>query len=233
MNKEKLVQELQLRGIAIDDKKVSELLEFMNYTLVANQSFNLTSITDEEQFVEKMIFDSALGLYDFDITDKKVLDLGTGAGYPGMVLAILEKDAKVTLLDSTKKKIDHLAKYISEHKYNIETVADRAEHFAKDNREKYDVVVARAVTQLPILLELAMPLLKVGGTLIAYKGPEAFNEIKQSEKAMKKLKCHFQKTYEDVLPESLEKRCLVYIVKDAATPNKYPREYNEIKKLPL
>ena len=233
MNNKRLAEELQIRGILVDEEKISELTDFMNYTLVANQSFNLTSITDEEQFIEKMIFDSALGLYDFNMTNKEVLDLGTGAGYPGMVLGIVNKDIKLTLLDSTKKKIDHLAKYISEHKYNIKTVADRAENYAKNNREKYDVVVARAVTQLPILLELALPLLKVGGVLIAYKGPEAFNEIKKSEKAMKKLKCHFQKTYEDVLPESLDKRCLVYVVKDGETPHKYPRDYSEIKKLPL
>lgn len=233
MNKNNFINELKLRDIILDDKTYNELRDFMSYTIESNKQFNLTSITEEEVFLEKMIFDSLLVLYDTDLDGKKVLDLGTGAGYPGMVLAIINKSIDMTLLDSTKKKINYLNQYINNHNYKVKTVAARAEEYADNNREKYDFVIARAVTQLPILLELAIPLLKVGGTLIAYKGPDAFNEIKSSTQAIKKLKCHLQKTYEDTLPESLDKRCLIYVHKDEKTPLIYPRSYSEIKKLPL
>ena len=231
MNRTNLQKELELRGINLTSKQLDELFALMKKTLETNEKFNLTAIKDEETFLEKMIFDSAIALEELDITDKKVIDVGTGAGFPGMVLYILNPHCQLTLLDSTKKKIDYLAEYCSENNYKINCVSSRAEEY--NHREEYDYAFARAVASLNILLELIIPMLKVGGTFIALKGQGYESEIKESKKAMKKLGCHLEKIIEDTLPESQESRVMIYIVKDKETNKKYPRSFAEIKKLPL
>lgn len=233
MNKERLISELTLRGVSCSEEKANELLEFMNKVLETNEKFNLTAIKNPEDFIEKMIFDSALGLVNNDLTGKKVIDVGTGAGFPGMVLYILNPEMNLTLLDSTSKKINYLLEYGKEKGYTYSGVATRAEDFSRMHREEYDYAFARAVAPLNILLEIITPLLKVGGTFIAMKGPGAEEELNASEKALKKLGCRLKKIYSDNLPISDEQREIIYIVKDKATSKKYPRSYNEIKKLPL
>ena len=139
----------------------------------------------------------------------------------------------ITLLDSTAKKINLLAQYAKDNDYHYQTVVARAEELALANREKFDYVFARAVAPLNILLELAIPLLKVGGTFIALKGPGVEEEISQSQNAFKKLNARVGKIIVDELPESNELRNIVYIIKDKETNKKYPRDYKDIKKLPL
>lgn len=231
MNKETLVNELALRGIKVSDAQLESLINLMKDTLTTNEKFNLTAIKDEEAFLEKMIFDSAIALQELDLTDKKVIDVGTGAGFPGLVLYILNPNINLTLLDSTKKKIDYLSNYCKEHNYKVNCVSYRAEEYP--NREEYDYAFARAVASLNILLELIIPMLKVGGTFIALKGMGFEQEIIDSEKAFKKLNCHLVKIVEDELPDSKEKRVMIYIQKDKETNKKYPRSYADIKKLPL
>lgn len=231
MNKQSLKEQLLLREIPIDDKKLDSLMDLMKTTLKTNEKFNLTAIKDEESFLEKMIFDSAIALEELNLNDKKVIDVGTGAGFPGMVLYILNPSMHLTLLDSTKKKIDYLANYCQEHQYQVECVTSRAEEF--DRREYYDYAFARAVAPLKILLELIVPLLKVGGTFIALKGQGFEKELEESESALKKLHCHLVKIIDDELPESQEKRVMIYIQKEKETNKKYPRSYSDIKKLPL
>ena len=179
-----------------------------------------------------MILDSAIALKDLDLDDKKIIDIGTGAGYPGMVLAILS-NANVTLLDSTKKKIDYLVDYSKEHNIHINGVSMRAEDYAKEHRESLDYAFARAVASLNILIELIIPMLKVGGYFIALKGAGYEEEINNSINAFKKLNCHIESIFETELPESKEKRAIIRIKKDKETNKKYPRQYSDIKKLPL
>ena len=231
MNRESLIKELELRSINLSSSQVDELFALMQKTLETNERFNLTAIKDEETFLEKMIFDSAIALEELDITDKKVIDVGTGAGFPGMVLYIINPKTHLTLLDSTKKKIDYLADFCKENHYNVRCECARAEEYG--HREEYDYAFARAVAPLNILLELIVPMLKVGGTFIALKGQGYEQEIKASQKAMNKLGCHLEKIIEDTLPESNENRVMIYIVKDKETNKKYPRSYADIKKLPL
>lgn len=233
MNKPELLQELNLRGISCTNEQADRLMDFMKTVLFTNGSFNLTAITNESEFVEKMILDSALAIVGNDFSGKKVIDVGTGAGFPGMVLYILNPAMDLTLLDSTAKKISFLLSYAQQKDYYYRGITLRAEDHCKLHREEYDVATARAVAPLNVLLEVIMPMLKVGGTFIALKGPGVENEIKACDKAFKKLDCHLQKIYEDTLPESGENRKLVYIVKDKPTNKKYPRDYSEIKKLPL
>lgn len=233
MNKEKLLIELEKRDIPCNEEQANQLEKFMHHTLSWNEKFNLTAIKDEESFMEKMIFDSAIGLTDLDLTDKKVIDIGTGAGFPGVVLYILNPKTGLTLLDSTSKKIELLNSYAQENGYRYKTVTARAEEYSREHREEYDYVFARAVAPLVILLELCVPLLKEGGTFIAMKGPNLEEELVLCKNAFKKLNCHIHKIIEDELPESLMTRNIIYITKDKSTPKKYPREYKDIKKLPL
>ena len=233
MNKNQLFLELTNREISCTESQIDQLEQFMHHVLSWNEKFNLTAIKDEESFMEKMIFDSAIALTDLDLSNKKVIDVGTGAGFPGVVLYLLNPNINLTLLDSTNKKIELLKSYAVDNGYNYQAVTARAEEYAREHREEYDYVVARAVAPLNILLELCVPLLKVGGTFIAMKGPGLEEELNLCSNALKKLNCHIHKVIEDELPESLEKRNIIYIVKDKPTNNKYPREYKDIKKLPL
>ena len=228
MTKQELI--VELKKLNLDSSKVDELEEYMLATLKANESFNLTAIKDENKFRELMILDSAYPLKYFDFNDKKVIDIGTGAGYPGMVLATLS-NGEFTLLDSTKKKIDFISNYATDHGYfNVKTVVDRAENYAKGHREEYDFAVARAVSDLKVLLELVLPLLKVGGYFIALKGLKGMDELKFSKKMLEKLGGEVYLTDEYELPESKEKRINIIIKKTMKTNLKYPRPYNEIIK---
>ena len=224
---------LKIQEINCSEEQLKLLNTFMNVTLETNEKFNLTAITNEDEFVEKMIYDSALALYDLDLSEKSIIDVGTGAGFPGMVIKILQPKAKVTLLDSTAKKINHLLSFAKEQNINIEGIATRAEDYARNNREKYDYATARAVSQLNILLELIIPMLKVGGTFIAMKGQGYEEEINNSKGAFRRLNCRISKIYEFELPDSHEKRAIIHIVKDKETNKKYPRQYTDIKRLPL
>ena len=233
MTKELFLKELAKREISCTEEQFEKLSKFMDHVLYWNERFNLTAIKDEDVFMEKMVFDSALALTDLDLSNKKVLDVGTGAGFPGVVLYLLNPKANITLLDSTSKKIDLLQKYAEENDYKYDCVSTRVEDYAKSHREQYDYVFARAVAPLNVLLELCLPLLKVGGSFIALKGPGVEEEINASEKALKKLNGRIQKIIVDELPESNEVRNIVYIQKEKVTNHKYPRDYSEIKKLPL
>lgn len=219
---------LAIKGINSDKEQIALLEEYMFYILSMNEKVNLTAIKDENEFMVKMIFDSALPLLLTDFDDKKVIDIGTGAGFPGTVINILST-ADVSLLDSTKKKL----KVIDGFKNNFfHTINARAEEYAREHREEYDIVTARAVADLSILLELAMPLLKVGGYFIALKGPEADNEVVKAKEAFKKLGCSLVKKDIQTLPNG-DTRINLLIKKDKPTQKKYPRDYNIIKKNPL
>ena len=229
MDKQLFLDELNKRGIQCDEKQVAKLWDFMHRVLKTNEEFNLTAIKDESSFVEKMIFDCALLLNNQKFEGVDIVDIGAGAGFPSVVLSILSPETHVVALDSTAKKIDFISNYAKENGLNITGIATRAEDFAKNNRETFMVVTARAVAPLRILIELAIPMLKVGGVFIAMKGPGFEQEIAEAESTMKKLKCEVDYIYEDQLPESKENRTFIYIKKLEETPKKYPRLYGEIK----
>ncbi len=233
MKFDELLKELNELEINCSNEQLNLLETFMKVTLETNEKFNLTAITNPDDFVEKMIYDSALALHDLDLTNKSIIDVGTGAGFPGMVLKILQPKANVVLLDSTAKKINHLLGFAKEQNINVEGVAARAEDYARNNREKFDYATARAVSQLNILLELIIPMLKVGGTFIALKGQGYEDEINNSKEALRRLNCRIGQIYEFELPESHEKRAIIHIVKEKETNKKYPRQYTDIKRQPL
>ena len=230
MTKEELQKYLLESGVSTNVEVFENLLKD---TLTTNEKFNLTAIKDEDSFRELMIYDSLLPLSFLNFNDKKVLDVGTGAGYPGLPLAVSSK-GEFTLLDSTKKKIDHIIEYVKSNDIkNVVGVNARAEDFVKTHREVFDVVIARAVSSLNILLELCLPLVKVGGVFIAMKGAKGKEEIEQSKRALACLDAEIVEIQEAILPISKEKRINIVIKKKSSTNKKYPREYKDIVNKPL
>jgi len=227
MNKEKL--HLSFQQINLDvSKEQMDLLEFiLSSTLEDNKKFNLTAIKESEVFMEKMIFDSALPLKNIDIKDKDCLDVGTGAGFPGLVLSVL-CDTHIDLLDATAKKIKRLNDIASNKNIKIKGITSRCEIFSRANTNRYHFVFARAVSDLNILVEIIAPLLKIGGMLVAYKGPNYISELKNANRMISKLGLKIENIQKENLPESNEERNIIYIKKIKETPKKYPREYSEI-----
>ena len=231
MTKEELRYALMMQQLHVDDSTMEKLEALISYTLEANEKFNLTAITNEEEFRELMIYDSLLPMKYVDFNNKKVLDLGTGGGFPGLPLLHCN-NMKLTFLDSTAKKINHIEQYLLANNLEAKAVAARAEDYAKKNREKFDIVISRAVSKLNILLELAIPYLKVGGLLLAMKGKNYQAEIDEAKTALNKLDAEIVDLHLDNLAGN-EERCLIVIKKNKVTKKKFPRSYSEIKSNPL
>lgn len=207
----------------------------MHLTLEKNKVMNITSIVDENDFLIKMILDSAVSFNGVDLSEtKSAIDVGTGGGFPGLVLAILYPSIQFTLLDSTKKKCDHVKEVaLSLGLKNVNVVHARAEEFALSHREYFDIATARAVSYLNLLLELCVPLIKVGGTFVALKGKIAQGELNDSDNATKKLNCKMLNTFNYQLIDESGERTNFHFIKMKETNNKYPRSYSDMKKKPL
>lgn len=198
----------------------------------ANEQFNLTRIVCEEDMAKKHFADSLTPMNKGIIrVGDKVLDIGTGAGFPAVPLAIM--GAQVTALDSSRKKIDFVAKATKELDIPIRTQAVRAEELARlsGHRQRYDVVVARAVARLHILMELSAAFVRVGGHFIAYKGASAQDEVEEAKSAAKLLGFDEAKVVHSGLPD-LDHRMVIY-KKIRPTDPQYPRAFGQIKKRPL
>ena len=234
MNQEEFIKELKNINIEITEKQLEQLKKYYELLIEYNKVMNLTGITEEKQVYLKHFYDSATITKVIDLTQEESLcDIGTGAGFPGLVLKILFPNLKVTLVDSLNKRILFLKKVIEELKLeNIEAIHDRAEEYALKNIEKYDIVTSRAVAPLNILLEYAIPMLKINKYFIAFKG-NVEEELKQSEKALKILNSRIEKQEIFKLPIEDSTRTILKIQKQNKTEKKYPRKNSEIKKKPL
>lgn len=220
--------------IKIDENQKNQLVSYMELTLKANESFNLTANDTEESFMIKNIIDSLLIVKNLDLDGKNILDLGSGAGLPGIPLAIYYKNTNFTLLEPLTKRANFLKEIAQKLGLkNVKVVNDRAEIFIKNARESYDFVTSRAVSRLNILLELSIPFLKVGGKLIAYKGINYQEEINESKNALDLLSSKIIAIEEENLVQINEKRYNIFIQKNQKTSQKYPREYRLIKKKAL
>lgn len=214
----------------------SQMGAFVSYLALLkewNVMFNLTAITDEEKIIEKHFLDSLLPLKYVSIKEKSLIDIGSGAGFPGVVLAIANPQANIVLLEPNNKKARFLQTVKDNlHLDNVTIVVGRAET-QNTLREEFDFAIARAVKQLNILLELAIPLLKVKGLFIAMKSHGASEEIIASKKAMQILKAKIVVCHEDILPTDKDLRVNLLIVKNDTTPLRYPRIYSQISSKPL
>ena len=220
--------------IKIDENQKNQLVSYMELTLKANESFNLTANDTKESFMIKNIIDSLLIVKNLDLDGKNILDLGSGAGLPGIPLAIYYKNTNFTLLEPLTKRANFLKEIAQKLGLkNVKVVNDRAEIFIKNERESFDFVTSRAVSRLNILLELSIPFLKVGGKLIAYKGINYQEEINESKNALDLLSSKIIAIEEENLVQINEKRYNIFIQKNQKTSQKYPREYRLIKKKAL
>ena len=220
-------------SIDITKEQLNQLHRYYELLIEYNKVMNLTGIIEEKEVYLKHFYDSITlaRVYSFQ-KDEKVCDIGTGAGFPGMVLKIVFPFLQVTLVDSLQKRIDFLNVVIEELELtNIEAIHDRIEDYAKGNREMFDVVTARAVSQLPILLEYAIPLLKVNGSFLSMKGLVQESELHTH--AFDILKCNMIKMDQFLLPKENSNRTIYVIQKKAKTNLKYPRKYSMIKNKPL
>lgn len=222
------------KGIIIDTNAPVRLEQYAEMLVEKNKVMNLTAITEPEEIAVKHFFDSLLPLKYLDIPKgAKIIDVGTGAGFPGMVLKIARPDIELTLLDSLNKRLVFLSEVCDALELEAEIVHGRAEEKAKgDMRESYDFAFARAVAQLNVLSEYCLPYVKVGGSFIAMKGKKAAEELEEAKKAIAVLGGKVTQFIEDSLPGG-DERGTVIIKKISQMSPKYPRAGGKIAKSPI
>ncbi len=235
-NIEKIVPLCSEFGINLDETKIKKLNLYGNLLLEWNEKINLTAITEPEDVLYKHFYDCILFFKHNKVPQNaKIIDVGTGAGFPGMVLKIVREDLEVTLLDSLNKRITFLKDVIEKCDLKkIEAIHSRAEDGGKSPlyREKYDIACARAVANMPVLIEYCTPFVKVGGRFIAMKGPSAEEEIALCKNAINILKMDKPQIICEKLPNN-DPRTFVIFKKISQTPPKYPRNSGNISKQPL
>lgn len=224
--------ELKLHDIVLIDKQKEQFKIYQSYLVQENKKINLTSIVEEEEIIDKHFYDSALGSFNIKL-EGSLVDIGSGAGFPGVVLKILYPNLKVVLVEPIRKRCDFLERLIQELDLNdIEVICKRGEDFSLDNRSKFDFVTARAVSSLNILIEVSGALVKKGGTFIALRGKDGAKDIEDAKDALKTMGFAVQENVEASLYDG-SMRNIYYLIKEKDTPKSFPRQYSIIKKKPL
>jgi len=231
MIKEELVLNAKKLGIDLTEEQLEKLEQFYNILIKENETMNLTRITEKEEVYLKHFYDSITLARVIDLNQELTLcDVGTGAGFPGIVLKIVFPNLKITLIDALQKRVNYLNKTVEKlGSKDIIAYHKRSEDFARDNREEFDIVTARAVANLKILSELTLPLVKVGGNFIAMKA-NIDEELEESQEMITRLGGKIEQIDKFNLPKEESNRTLVKIKKEKETPKKYPRSIDKIKK---
>ena len=231
MNFNELLKEI---GITLTDRQLEQFDIYFKFLVEYNNYVNLTAITEEEDVYIKHFYDSILVGKVFDLEKvETICDVGSGAGFPSIPLKIVYPNLKVTIVDGLDKRITFLKQLVTKLELDgINLVHGRAEEYAKEHRESFDVVTARAVARANILNELCIPLVKVGGYFISMKGKNADEEINEGN-SLKLLNAKIVKKNEYYLPKEESKRVLILIEHFQKCPTKYPRAFASIKKNPL
>ncbi len=221
-------------GIAPDSKAIKRLETYFEYLEERNRVMNLTAISGEEDVARLHFLDCAQLLSLCDFKGKKVIDVGTGAGFPGLVLKIIQPDMNLTLLDSLNKRIDFLSETCMKIELNdVQCIHARAEEIAPEQRAAYDIAVSRAVARLGVLCEMCLPYIHVGGLFIAMKGPDCDEEVCEAANAMQLLGAQLKDTIRYTIPGTDITHAAVIIEKIKPTHPKYPRKWAQIKKQSL
>lgn len=239
-NLQQFYKDLHELHITLSDVQAEQFLIYYEMLVERNQAVNLTAITDFDEVLKKHFIDSlslvkAYNLGDVE-TEISLIDIGTGAGFPGIPLKIAFPNLKVTLMDSLNKRVDFLNEVIGTLGLSqIDAIHGRAEDYAKPGqlRENYDLCVSRAVANLSVLSEYCLPYVKVGGKFISYKSEKVTEEINDAEYAIGILGGKVEEQISFTLPDSDINRNLVVIIKQSETPSKYPRKAGKIDKKPL
>lgn len=228
MDRALLMKVFSSAALPLDERQIEQFATFFAELLNWNKQFNLTAITEEKEVIIKHFYDSALGLKAWDwLGNEKVLDLGTGAGFPGIPLKLICPEIQLTLVDSLQKRVGFLQHMIDLLPLSgTEAIHGRAEELGKDKvyRGKFDVVVSRAVANLAVLVEYCLPFVQTGGVFLAYKGADGEEELSAAGKAIVTLGGEVTgvKTFD--LPEGLGKRTIITIKKNKPTPAAFPRK---------
>lgn len=233
MNKKEFIIEVEKLGIKLTEEQLHQFETYCDFLLEKNKVVNLTAIKDKESVYLKHFYDCITIFKSGVITPlSKILDIGSGAGFPGMVIKIIEPSIDLTLLDSNNKKIDFISELA--HKLNIKGINFvhlRSEEYFPLVHDEFDIVTARAVANLNTLSELAIPFVKVGGYFLAMKGSK--EELNDAKDAISILGGAIEDTTQFKLPKEFSERTIVKIKKVAKTPSIYPRRYDKIVKYPL
>ena len=232
MKIEQLAEEAEKLNLTLAPKMEEQLCTYACLLKEWNEKINLTAITEPDQIAEKHFYDCMLALHAH-MPQGNLCDVGSGAGFPGLVFKILLPDLHVTLLEPTQKKGVFLQETVNQLGLrNVEVVCERAEDYVKTHREIFDTVTARAVASLNVLAELCVPLLKIDGTFLVMKGSRALEEAEEAQHAMQILGCQKKAVYTEQLHDGSARTNLTY-AKVRHTPIEYPRSYGRIKKKPL
>ena len=223
-----------LTQMGLPTEGIPSLMRYAELLVEKNKVMNLTAITEPHDIATLHFLDSVAMLPLADLKGKKMADVGTGAGFPGMPLRIVEPSLRLTLLDSLNKRIDFLKEVCEDLGLNdVECIHGRAEEFAASHREDYDIVTSRAVANLQMLSELCLPLVKVGGYFLSMKAVDSEQEVNDAKNAIKTLGGQVEKSVDYTIPGTDVSHRLIFIKKIGETPKKYPRAFAKIKKNPL
>ena len=229
--KRALCEGLPLLGLELSEKTVNQLCAFGEAVVKQNEVMNLTAITEPEKVGRLHLLDSLTLLTLADLKGKKLIDVGCGAGFPGVPVKIACPEVRLTLLDSLGKRMNWLAQILPQLDVEAECVTARAEEAVQSRRETYDIATSRAVARLNILLELTAPYVKVGGKVLAMKGTAAMEELEEAKNAISKLGLQLEKVAQ--FPVEDTAHTVIVLKKVRPTPPQYPRPYAQIKKTPL
>jgi len=221
-------------GLAADEETLARYRVYYEHLERVNRVMNLTAISGEEDVARLHFLDCAalLGMENF--AGRSVIDVGTGAGFPGLAMKTAQTDIRLTLLDSLDKRIGFLKECCEKLGFeDVECIHARAEEIPAERRERYDFAVSRAVARLNTLCELCLPYVRCGGAFIAMKGPELENELGEAERAIRLLGAKVEKRIDYLIPGTDVRHNAVIIRKVAKTAAKYPRRWAQIKKTPL
>lgn len=234
MNKEEFITELEKINITLSKEQIAQLEIYKDFLIEYNKHTNLTAIKTPEDIYLKHFYDSLILTQIIDFNNyNNLLDIGTGAGFPGVVLKIAFPHLKISLLDSNGKKIEFLRQLLEKiNLTDVELINDRAEEYIKYKRETFDIVTSRAVSNMSIITELSIPYVKVGGYFLAMKGSNQ-EEILKAQKAIDILGGKIEINKIITLPKEESTRQLISIKKQKNTPLEYPRRYDKIIKKPL
>lgn len=229
--KHTLMAELPTLGLSLREDQIDRLCRFGALLLKQNQVMNLTAITEPTAVARLHFLDSLALLREEALAGKTLIDIGCGAGFPGVPLAIAEPTLRVTLLDSLQKRVNWLKTILPELGVDATCVAARAEEYVAEHREAYDVATSRAVARLNILSELCLPYVKVGGKFLALKGAMAQAEADEAKTAIEALGGRLSEIREYPVGEATHR--IVVVEKVRLTPKAYPRKFAKIKQQPL
>lgn len=218
-------------NLNLSEQTQKTLCDFGKAVVAQNEVMNLTAITEPEQVAKLHLLDSLSVLAVQDLTGKKVIDVGCGAGFPGVPLKIACPGMELTLLDSLGKRMNWLQEILPTLGVDAQCITARAEEAVTDRREQYDFATSRAVARLPILLELTAPYVKVGGAVLAMKGAAAQEELDESKNAIRALGLKLEKIQQFSIDGT--SHAVIVLRKIAPTPKQYPRRYAKIKQAPL